>query len=135
MFPNGLDEWLKHELKTINASLPAYTVPLSVLLNLDEPCVKTISGEIHYFDKRELEEFKKILPREFDVSLPLIFIRRRELGEGVYIIKGEKNEAEAFRLALGLSSVHKSAEGYYTYRPFVIEFLRRYQTLGVLGIY
>ncbi len=90
---------------------------------------------MHYFDRRELEEFRKILPEGFDVSLPLIFIRRRELGEGVYIIKGEKREAEAFRLALGLSSIHKVTEGYYTYKPFVIEFLRRYKTLGVVGIY
>ncbi|MEM0089959.1 MAG: DUF61 family protein [Nitrososphaerota archaeon] len=135
MFPNELDEWLKHELKMINMTLPAHTVPLSVLLSLDEPCVRTVGGTMHYFDKRELEEFKKNLPKGFDVSLPLIFIKRKELGEGVYIIKGEKNEAEAFRLVLGLSSIHKSAEGYYTYRPFVIEFLRRYQTLGVIGIY
>ncbi|MCL7394875.1 MAG: DUF61 family protein [Thaumarchaeota archaeon] len=135
MFPDGLDEWLKHELKIVNTTLPAHTVPLSVLLDLEEPCVRTVGGTMHYFDKRELEEFKKVLPKGFDVSLPLIFIKRRELGEGVYIIKGDKNEAEAFRLALGLSSINKSTEGYYTYRPFVIEFLRRYQTLGVVGIY
>ncbi len=135
MFLNDLDEWLKHELRMINSSLPLHTVPLSTLLSLDEPCVKTIGGGVHYFDKRELEEFKKIIPKGFDVSLPLIFIKRKELGEGVYVIKGGKNEAEAFKLALGLSNIHKSAEGYYTYRPFVIEFLKRYQTLAVIGIY
>ncbi|PUA32712.1 MAG: hypothetical protein B9J98_03825 [Candidatus Terraquivivens tikiterensis] len=135
MFSNRVDEWLKHELKMINMSLPAHTIPLSVLLRLEEPCVKTLGGGVHHFDRRELEEFKRSLPEGFDVSLPLIFIRRGELGEGVYVIKGEKKEAEAFRLALGLSSIHKSAEGYYTYKPFVIEFLRRYKTLGVVGTY
>lgn len=133
MLPKDIEEWLRYELMSINMALPKRPLRLSMLLHLEEPFVETVGGGRHYFDKKELEELRKLLPSGHDVLLPIVFVRRGELGEGVYLIKGGKDEAEAFRLALGLSDVPYSPEGYYTYKPFILEFLRKFKTLGIIG--
>lgn len=129
-----MDHWLSHELKKLNNQLPKSRVNLRELLRTDQPYVETLGGEKHFFSVEELELLNRNLPGEVasNLSLPIVFIRRHDLGEGVYVFESD-SEAEAFKNILGLSYLSKSEEKYYTYKPVVMEFLRRFKTIAVIG--
>lgn len=129
-----IDHWLSHELKKINSQLPRNRAYLQDLLKTDQPYVETVGGGKHFFSVEELELLARSLPKEIgsNLSLPIVFIRRYEMGEGVYTFEGD-SEAEAFKNILGLSYLSKTEKKYHTYKPVVIDFLRRFKTIAVVS--
>jgi len=130
-----VDDLLAETLRHVNDSLPRRVVRLGVLLRMDEPYVETIGGGFHYFNKRELMMLAELLPADVaaDLHLPFVFTKRHDLEEPVYLIRTVGSEPEAFKTLMGLSHLPESGGGYYTYKPVIAEFVRRYPSLATVG--
>jgi uncharacterized protein (UPF0216 family) len=130
-----VDELLAETLRHINDSLPRQTVRLERLLKMDEPSVETIGGGRHYFDRWDLEKLVKNLPDEIamELYLPFVFTKRHNLGESLYFIRSSGVEHAAFKLLMNLKHIPESNGEYYTYKPVVHEFIRRYPSLAAIG--
>jgi len=136
-FEKILDTYYKKTLLRINSSLPRSKIRLINLLEAEEPSFETLDGKRSPFSKEELKDLFQNLPNAISVELrlPFVFLRNQGLGDGVYSIDGGKTEADAFTRLMGLGyDLPKASDGrYYTYKPLVFEFLKRYKTLGVVG--
>ena len=91
--------------------------------------------------KEQLEELSKSLPDDSAkrIRLPIIFLRRRDLGPGAYIFLGDPFEEYATCLLAG--SFHGTFEEFKKqhqtvatiYRPEISLLLRRFHSLIVIG--
>ncbi len=132
---SSVDEWLSHTLRHINDALPRRVERLSRLLEMDEPYVETVGGWKHFFNKKELQQIKEMLPATVAerLYLPFVFVKNHESEEPFYIIRERGSEAEAFRIIMGLAELPKTSGKPYTYKILVAEFLNRFPSLGVMG--
>ncbi|MEM4699785.1 MAG: DUF61 family protein [Candidatus Nezhaarchaeales archaeon] len=128
---------LKHEVERINEHLPKEFKTLEELLSMDDPCVKARDGGEIIFDRAELEMIASLLPKELhsQLRLPIVLLRRMDLGPGVFSVSGGKIEAY---LALKLLSRREVALSdvevpLYIYRPEVQELRRKLRTSTVIG--
>ena len=89
-FDDKLSNFLKHEIDSINSHLPKKRVSLSVALKGYNVYVSNDNIQL-YIDKKEIDLILSICPseKEKDVLLPILIIRRRDLGLGTYVISGE----------------------------------------------
>lgn len=129
---------LQHEVEKLNEHLPKEFKTLEELLAMEEPRVETRDGGEIIFDRGELEMIASLLPRELhrQLRLPIVLLRRIDLGPGVFSVSGGK--AEAY-LALKLISRGRDLGPgevelpLYVYRPEVQELRRRLRTSTVVG--
>ncbi|GBC69155.1 hypothetical protein HRbin01_00848 [archaeon HR01] len=130
-----VDELLSETLRRINDSLPKQAVRLERLLKMDTPSVETIGGGIHYFDRDDLEKLVKNLPDHIAgrLHLPFVFTKRHDLGDSVYVIRTLGVEHEAFKILMNMAHLPESNGEYYTYKPVIHEFIRRYPSLAAIG--
>jgi len=130
------EEWLRNQLRELNRDLPRVRVPLARLLEMDNPSVETVGGDIHYFDKRELRELAEILPSELHekLKLPLVFRRSLEVGESIYFLDGGGAEAEVLKKLLGLEFTPSIQQRYYTYKPVITKLISRFPSIVVIGV-
>ncbi len=105
-----------------------------------DPMVVAVDGSTILLRSTELRELAKIVPKEFHdhVKLPLIVLRRMELGRSVYTVSGERMEEFIVKKILGLTDddyrgIYKHREQVYLYRAQVSGLLRRFHSLVVLG--
>ena len=134
------DALLSRELRKLNTHLPKQRRTLKELLAEENPTVPTMDGSLILMKKAEIEELAKIVPPEYHVNLklPLIVLRRMELGKSVYTIAGDRVEEFTVKKILG-----RTSEGYhgmysdhnplFLYRPDVSELIREFHTLVVIG--
>ena len=104
---------------------------------MDSPSVKARDGGEIVFDRAELEMVAQLLPKELhcQLRLPIVLLRRIDLGPGVFSVSGGKAEAYLTlkllaRRNLDLERVELPL---YIYRPEVQELRRRLRTLTVIG--
>lgn len=132
-----LESYYKKLIYRVNSSLPKRRERLMDLIKMDEPSYETIDGSRGYILKEELMAVYQRLPKNVsqELRLPFVFLRNYELGDGVYSMDGGKVEADAFVALLGLGyRLSKASDGrYFTYKPLVFEFLKRYSSLAVIG--
>ena len=130
-----VDDLLAETLRHVNDGLPRRAARFMDLLRMDTPYVETIGGERHYFNKRELETLVKLLPDDIaaNLHLPFVFTKKHDLEESVYIIRSVGSEPEAFKKLMGISHLPVSGGEYYTYKPIIAEFIRRYPSLAAVG--
>ncbi|MEM3095521.1 MAG: DUF61 family protein [Nitrososphaerota archaeon] len=130
-----VDDLLSETLRHVNDSLPRRVIPLERLLKMDEACVETVGGGRHCFDKADLAKLASLLPSEIveKLHLPFVFTKHHSMDDSVYFIRAVGSEPQAFQILMGLSHLPKSVDGYYTYKPLVSEFIRRYPTLATVG--
>ncbi len=129
---------LQHEVERINEHLPKEYRSLDELLSMESPSVKARDGGEIIFDREELKLVASLLPKELHRSLmlPIVLLRRIDLGPGVFSVSGGK--AEAY-LALRVLSEGKEVEydkvetPLYIYRPQVQLLRRRLRTLTIIG--
>jgi uncharacterized protein (UPF0216 family) len=136
----ALDAILGHELRKLNAHLPKQRKRLSELLSSKEPTLETVDGSSIVLKRSELEELANIVPREYhdQVKLPFIILRRMELGRSVYTVTGEKIEEFTVKKILGATAndfqhMYKENESAFFYRPQVVELIRRFHSLIIIG--
>jgi len=135
-----MDAVIGHEVRKLNNHLPKKRLTLNELLKSDHPTVETIDGSSIIINKAELQELANIVPAEYHdrVKLPIIILRRMELGRAVHTVAGERIEEFTVKKILGLTSdgynqMYEETEPIFLYRPQVVKLLRRFHSLIVLG--
>jgi uncharacterized protein len=136
----ALDTILTHEIRKLNTHLPKHRRTISDLLKSTDPAVEAVDGTSILLRRVELEELSKIVPREYHdrLRLPIVILRRMDLGKSTYTVSSEPIEEFAVKKILGATDVdfhqmYMDRESFFLYRPQVVELLRRYHSLFVIG--
>ena len=135
------DVMLQNELRRLNTHLPKNRKTIRELLAEEQPSVSTVGGEKATMKKSEVEALSAGLPDELrdKVRLPLVLLRRRELGPGAFTLLGDPNEEYAVSNILGeyngtLAEFQRSRQSPTVfYKPQVSELTRRFHSLIVVG--
>jgi len=135
------DVMLQNELRKLNTHLPKNRKTIRELLAEEQPSVSTVGGEKASMKKSEVEALSAGLPDELrdKVRLPLVLLRRRELGPGAFTLLGDPNEEYAVSNILGeyngtLAEFQRSRQSPTVfYKPQVSELTRRFHSLIVVG--
>ena len=98
-----IEKMLEHEIDAVNDHLPTKRVALIDMIDTETPNYETRSGEMSVFRKEEIVELARKVPKQYHESfmIPIIFIRRMDIGRGVYSITGSKPELFFIHRALG----------------------------------
>ena len=135
------DAMLQNELRKLNTHLPKNRKTIRELLSEDPPTVSTVGGEKVTMKKSEVEALSAELPEALHdkVKLPIVLLRRRELGAGAFTLMGDSYEEYALSKVLGnykgtLGDFKGSRESSTIfYKPQVSELMRRFHSLIVVG--
>jgi uncharacterized protein (UPF0216 family) len=136
-----IDALLRDDMRRLNSHLPKSRRTLKELLNDPAPQVAAASGDLIKMKKRELEELSHSLPTEADtrVRLPIVILRRRDLGTGAFTVMGDRYEeyamsllAAAFQGSFEQFKEQKSAQ-VLLFKPQISLLMRRFHSLLVLG--
>ncbi|HXZ90140.1 MAG TPA: DUF61 family protein [Candidatus Dormibacteraeota bacterium] len=134
------DALLGRELRKLNTHLPKQRRTLKELLGEAAPTIPTIDGSMIVLRKEEIKELAQVVPREYHESLrlPIIVLRRIELGKSVYTVSEDKIEKFTVKRILGKTAaeyhnMYLDDETLFLYRPDVSELLRRFHSLVVIG--
>ena len=135
------DVMLQNELRKLNTHLPKNRKTIRELLTENEPSVSTVGGEKAIMKRSEVEALSAELPDALRdrVRLPLVLLRRRELGRGAFTLLGDDYEEYALSKVLGeyngtLAEFQRSRESPTVfYKPQVSELTRRFHSLIVVG--
>ena len=135
------DVMLQNELRKLNTHLPKNRKTVRELLAEEQPSVSTVGGEKANMKKSEVEALSAGLPDALrdKVRLPLVLLRRRELGPGALTLLGDPNEEYAVSNILGeyngtLAEFQRSRQSATVfYKPQVSELTRRFHSLVVVG--
>ena len=137
----SLDTALQEELRKLNRHLPKNRKTVRELLREDSPEVSTVGGEIVRLRKSEVEAFSSSLSDNLldKVKLPLVLLRRRDLGAGAFTVFGDVYEEYA------LAKLVNNFEGSFAdfkeskdpvlvfYKPQISELMRRFHSLITIG--
>ncbi len=132
---------LRDELRRLNTHLPKNRRTLNDLLGDPSPSVLSVSGHKIRMRKEELEELSVSLPEESPrrIKLPIVLLRRRDLGSGAFTVLGDPYEEYAILRLSGsfnetFEDFKQQARGTTTiYKPQVSLLLRRFHSLIILG--
>ncbi len=88
------DRILEHEIDTANDHLPSKRVSLKDILAKGDYFYQTRGGEPSAFRKEEIERLLELVPEHLhsEIRLPLIILRRMDLGPGMFTLSGGKTE-------------------------------------------
>ncbi len=136
----AFDALLSHEIRKLNAHLPKQRRSIAQLLKATEATVETVDGTSILLKKEEIEKLAQIVPETYhnQIRLPMIILRRMELGKSVYTVAGEPIEEFTVKKILGLTEsefpyIRTDRSPFFLYRPQVVELLRDYHSLFVIG--
>ena len=134
------DALLGREIRKLNTHLPKQRRTLSELLKSTDPTIEALDGSSILLRTSELEALAKIIPKEHHarLKLPLIVLRRMELGRSIYTIAGEQIEEFTVKKILGITDLgyhqmYTDRDPSFIYRPQVSELLSRFHSLVVIG--
>jgi len=136
-----IDALLRDDMRKLNSHLPKNRRTLKELLSDPAPRVPPASGDLIKMKKHELEEFSRSLPTEANtrVKLPIVLLRRRDLGPGAFTVMGDRYEEYAMLLLVG--SFQGSFEQFreqksdlvVLFKPQISLLMSRFHSLLVLG--
>jgi uncharacterized protein (UPF0216 family) len=136
-----VDALLRDDLRKLNSHLPKNRRTLQELLSDPTPRVQAASGDVIRMKKNELEEMSRSLPSEAPtrVKLPIVLLRRGDLGLGAFTVMGDTYEEYAMLLLAG--SVQGSFEQCkdqkpevaLLFKPQISSLMRRFHSLLILG--
>jgi len=134
------DALLGREIRKLNTHLPKHRRTLKELLRDEDPTLPTVDGSTIVLRKEETQELAQIVPPEYhdSLKLPIIILRRMELGRSLYTVSGDKVEEFTVKKILGKTTddyhtLYLDDKTLYLYRPDVSELLRRFHSLVVIG--
>jgi len=134
------DALLGREIRKLNTHLPKQRGTLKELLRDADPTLPTVDGSTIVLRKEEMQELAQIVPSEYhdSLKLPIIILRRMELGRSLYTVAGDKVEEFTVKKILGKTraeylTMYLDDKQLYLYRPEVSELLRRFHSLVVIG--
>ena len=135
------DALIRDDMRKLNSHLPKNRRTLKELLNDPTPRVPAASGDLIKMKKPELEELSRSLPAEANtrVKLPIVLLRRRDLGRGAFIVMGDRYEeyailllTESFKGSFEQFSEQKS-DVIVLFKPQISLLMRRFHSLLILG--
>ena len=141
-FDDKLSKFLKHEIESVNIHLPKKRVSLAHAAQGYNFYVNREDQQL-YMDKKEIEILLDICPenKHKDVFLPILIVRRRDLGRGTYIISGEL--IDQFLVLRALNKFEGSWEDFkkeqlplsqtYLYKPNLVELRKILPTCTIIG--
>ena len=136
----AFDALMSYELRKLNNHLPKEKRRLSELLELTDPTVDAVDGSSILLKTIDLQELAKIVPKEYQdrVQLPLVIMRRMDLGRSIFTIVGGRFEELMVKKILGNTTdgfheIYKHVEQTFLYRPEVTELVMKFPSLIVLG--
>jgi uncharacterized protein (UPF0216 family) len=136
----AFDAMLSHEIRRLNTHLPRQRLTMSELLKKTDPTIETVDGSVIVLRTVELEELAKIVPGEYQsqLRLPIIVLRRMELGRSIFTVGADRVEEFTVNKILGRTDadyheMYRDQSSAYLYRPEVVELLRKYHSLFVIG--
>lgn len=136
----AFDAVLARELRKLNTHLPKRRRSLKELLTSTDLTVLAMDDSAIVLRKEEIDELARIVPLEYQesVRLPLIILRRMELGKSVYTVSGDRVEEFTVKRILGKTdadyhSMQLDHQPLFLYRPDVSELIRRFHSLVVIG--
>lgn len=99
-----LEDYLKEELRVLNAHLPCGQRPLADLLKEQYPGVLCRDSNTYLFRKKELTYLAGLVNpgEEADLLLPILIEMKSESGEGVVLCRGQA-EAGVISKILGMA--------------------------------
>lgn len=137
-----LTKFLKHEIDLVNLHLPKKRVSLEMALKGYSVYI-TKEDEQIYVDKKEVEYLSELCPHDKikHVYLPILIIRRRDLGTGTYVISGELVEQYLVLKAIKKIEIdwkeflkkEHSSNLFFLYKPDLIELRKTLPTSTVIG--
>jgi uncharacterized protein (UPF0216 family) len=132
---------LRDDLRRLNSHLPKNRRPLDELLAEDSPSVPSISGHVIKMKKQELLDLSYSIPNldGSKIRLPIILLRRTDLGPGAFVVLGDPYEEYAMSVLSG--SFRGTFDEYrkrgstasVIYKPQVSLLLRRFHSLVTIG--
>ncbi len=103
-----MPDYLKSELRTLNAHLPRRRKTLGALRKEEHPHIDCSDGSLHYFKKDEIEYLAEILEEEEQSALMLpIILEIKSDDTGVNIRSKEGIEAKIFTKILDMDVSYK----------------------------
>ena len=83
-----IERLIEREIDSANDHLPVRRIPLSELVDSDSPSFKTRGGEDSVFLKAEISMLAEEVPsvHHGSIMLPIVILRRRDLGSGIYTV-------------------------------------------------
>ena len=132
---------LKDDLRRLNSHLPKQRKTLAELLKEFAPSVASVSGDQIRMRKSELEELAHSVPTTAQerIRLPLILLRRTDLGPGAYTVLGDPYEEYAISFLSRPSDTdfeefkRRRTSPSVFYKPEVSQLLRRFHSLVTIG--
>ena len=131
----------RDELRSLNSHLPKSRRTLKDLLEDPAPSVASVSGHPIKMKREELEDLSRVIgPDDLGrVKLPIILVRRRDLGTGAFTVLGDPFEeyivmkiTESFTGAYDQFSTQRGST-FAIYKPQVSLLLRRFHSLVTIG--
>jgi uncharacterized protein (UPF0216 family) len=132
---------VRDEMRKLNSHLPKNRRTLRELLSDPAPRVPAVSGDLIRMKKPELEELSASLPNEAvtHVRLPIVLLRRKDLGPGAFTIMGDRYEEYAMLLLIGSFQGsfdqfrEEKPDPVVLFKPQISLLMRRFHSLLVLG--
>lgn len=141
LFDDKLSKILKHEILAINSHLPTKRISLSAAFDGKTEYTTRDNSKVS-IDQKEIEILNSLCPpsRRRSVLLPIIVIRRRNLGAGAYVITGEL--VAQYLVLKALNKIEDDWKGFkdsnegklsILYKPELTELRKKLPTCTVLG--
>ena len=135
-----LDTLLREERRRLNLHLPRERKTLEQLLHEETPSVRATDGSEIILERKPLKKLANLTPFSVQKSmrLPIVVLRRLDLGRSVFTVLGDNVEQFTVRKILGLTDLdfERAAEDHettYLYWPQVAELVREFHSLVVIG--
>ncbi len=135
------DTMLRDEMRRLNTHLPKKRQTITELLKEETPSVPSVDGSRIIMKRTELESLASKLGDDLHdrVKLPLVLLRRTELGPGAFTLLGDFVEEFAlFNVTTDNKVTLEEFRKTHTtptifYKPQVSELLRMFHSLIVIG--
>ena len=137
-----LSKFLKYEIESVNLHLPKKRVSLEDAIKGKNYYISREDIEL-YINKKEVDVLSQICPvkKHKDVFLPILIIRRRDLGKGIYVISGDL--IDQYLVLKALNKYDKEWDDFrknplpknalFLYKPDLIEIRKTLPTAIVIG--
>ena len=136
----AFDAFINYEIRTLNNHLPKKRRALNELLQSVNPTVEAVDGSLILLKSVDLKELSKIVPVAYHdrVHLPIVMMRRMDLGKSVFTVAGDRYEELTVEKVLGQTTdgfheAYKHEKQSHFYRPEVNELVMRFPSLIVIG--
>jgi uncharacterized protein (UPF0216 family) len=132
---------LRNDLRRLNSHLPKNRRPLDELLAEDSPRVPSVSGHVIKMKKQELLDLSSSIPNleRSKIRLPIILLRRTDLGPGAFVVLGDPYEEYAVSILSGSFTGtfdeyrRRGSTALTIYKPQVSLLLRKFHSLITVG--